>query len=103
MPNVSDTHNHGHGHGHSHEHEPDIRHHLSHAVSSLFGGHSHDAADQIDDALEADASGRRALVISLCVLGLTAAAQAVVTAASGSVALLGDTLHNVADALTAIP
>src|SRR5439155_11233179 len=49
------------------------------------------------------ASGRRALIISLCGLGLTAILQAVVVAASGSVALLGDTLHNVADALTAIP
>jgi cation diffusion facilitator family transporter len=29
--------------------------------------------------------------------------QAVVVALSGSVALLGDTLHNVADALTAVP
>ena len=29
--------------------------------------------------------------------------QAVVVVVSGSVALLGDTLHNVADALTAVP
>lgn len=41
--------------------------------------------------------------ISLVALGVTAAAQAVVVAFSGSVALLGDTLHNVADALTAVP
>jgi divalent metal cation (Fe/Co/Zn/Cd) transporter len=69
----------------------------------VFGAHSHDAADQIDDALEADASGRRALLISVVMLGITAAVQAAVVAFSGSVALLGDTLHNVADALTAIP
>lgn len=69
----------------------------------MFGGHSHDAADQIDDALEADASGRRALIVSLCGLAVTAVLQAVVVVLSGSVALLGDTLHNVADALTAIP
>jgi cation diffusion facilitator family transporter len=43
------------------------------------------------------------LWISLVVLGVTAAGQAVVVAYSGSVALLGDTLHNVADALTAVP
>ena len=36
-------------------------------------------------------------------LGVTAVLQAVVVAVSGSVALLGDTLHNVADALTAVP
>jgi len=67
------------------------------------GGHSHDAADQIDDALEANAAGRRALFISLIGLGVTAVLQAVVVVISGSVALLGDTLHNVADALTAVP
>jgi len=36
-------------------------------------------------------------------LGVTAAAQAVVFAASGSVALLADLVHNVGDALTAVP
>jgi hypothetical protein len=51
---------------------------LGDAVSELRGGHSHDATDQIDDALEANAAGRRALFISLVGLGLTAALQAVV-------------------------
>lgn len=41
--------------------------------------------------------------ISLAVLAATALLQAVVVALTGSVALLGDTLHNVADAATAIP
>ena len=40
---------------------------------------------------------------SLAILAATAAFQAVVVVLSGSVALLGDTLHNVADALTAVP
>ena len=35
--------------------------------------------------------------------GTTAVLQAIVVALSGSVALLGDTLHNAADALTAVP
>src|SRR5665213_1226926 len=74
-----------------------------HEVAEFVGGHSHDAADQIDDALEADSAGRRALLISLVGLGLTAGVQAIVVVLSGSVALLGDTLHNVADALTAVP
>ena len=74
-----------------------------HRISELTGGHSHDAADQIDDALEAHAVGRRALFINLAVLAITAILQAVVVVLSGSVALLGDTLHNVADALTAVP
>ena len=74
-----------------------------HELSEVLGGHSHDAAEQIDDALEAESAGRRALLISLVGLGVTAGVQAVVVVLSGSVALLGDTLHNVADALTAVP
>ncbi|GGZ42395.1 cation efflux system protein [Streptomyces poonensis] len=45
----------------------------------------------------------RALWVSLAALGATAVAQAVVVVFSGSVALLGDTVHNAADALTAVP
>jgi cation diffusion facilitator family transporter len=45
----------------------------------------------------------RTLWISFGALLVTAAGQAVLVAVTGSVALLGDTLHNVADALTAVP
>ncbi len=91
-----------------HEHQAGHHHaspwpRLRHATSGLLGAHSHDAADQVDAALEADTAGRRALLISVAGLALTAAIQAVVVLASGSVALLGDTLHNIADACTAIP
>ncbi len=95
------AHDHGHGHGHGHGSSVGAR--VRHAVSGAVGGHSHDAADQVDDVLEADAAGRLALLISLAALAVTAAIQAVVVVLSGSVALLGDTLHNVADALTAVP
>ena len=53
--------------------------------------------------MEGSEEGMRALWISLTVLGGAAVLQAVVVAVSGSVALLGDTLHNAADALTAVP
>ena len=43
------------------------------------------------------------MLVSLAVLGATAAAQALVFAASGSVALLADLIHNAGDALTALP
>jgi cation diffusion facilitator family transporter len=94
-------HNHGgHDHaGHDHGRATSLRAKLTHAVRP----HSHEAADKVDAALEASADGMRALWISLGVLGLTAVVQAVVVARSGSVALLGDTLHNAADALTAVP
>ena len=94
----------GHDHAdHSHDHGDGWWARVRHRGSELVGGHSHDAADQVDEALEADSAGRRALVLSLIALALTAGIQAVVVVVSGSVALLGDTLHNVADALTAVP
>jgi cation diffusion facilitator family transporter len=94
-----------HSHGGDHPHTPSSgwADRIRHGVSEFFGGHSHDAADQIDDALKANAAGRRALGISLIGLGITAVLQAVVVALSGSVALLSDAVHNVADALTAVP
>jgi cation diffusion facilitator family transporter len=48
-------------------------------------------------------AGLRAVAWSLLVLLLTAAAQAAVFVVSGSVALLADLIHNVGDALTAVP
>jgi cation diffusion facilitator family transporter len=45
----------------------------------------------------------RAVRISLLGLATTAAAQLIVFSVSGSVALLGDALHNLADSLTAVP
>ncbi|HMG41903.1 MAG TPA: cation diffusion facilitator family transporter [Acidimicrobiales bacterium] len=68
----------------------------------LFGGHSHDHGDSRGD-LEDSRQGMRALSISLGGLGVTALIQAAVVVVSGSVALLADTIHNVSDALTAIP
>jgi cation diffusion facilitator family transporter len=72
-------------------------------LGQVLRPHSHEAADKVDAAMEASAAGIRALWISLAVLGVTALIQAGVVAISGSVALLGDTLHNAADALTAVP
>jgi cation diffusion facilitator family transporter len=86
---------HGHGHGHGHRH--------GWRLPSLITPHSHDSVDKVDAAMETSRDGIRALWISLAVLGVTAAVQAAVVALSGSVALLSDTLHNVADALTAVP
>jgi cation diffusion facilitator family transporter len=45
----------------------------------------------------------RALLRSFALLMLTASVQFVVVLVSGSVALLGDTIHNFSDALTALP
>ena len=85
-----------HGHGRT---AGGLRHRLSH----LLTPHSHDTGEAVDEALAASRDGLRALWVSFLLLLLTAAAQAVVVALTGSVALLSDTLHNLADALTAVP
>jgi cation diffusion facilitator family transporter len=63
-------------------------------------GHSHGLVDR---SITRSRAGVRAVLLSLLVLGLTAAAQAAVFALSGSVALLADLIHNAGDAATALP
>lgn len=92
-------HDRGDGHGHGHSHPTGLKGFLY----GIFVPHSHDAADSIDDAMEANAEGVRALKISLVIMIATTVVQAVIVAFSGSVALLADTIHNLSDALTAIP
>ncbi|MDQ0989309.1 cation diffusion facilitator family transporter [Streptomyces sp. V3I7] len=76
---------------------------MRHQLRHLIKPHTHEAADRVDTALESSARGMRALWVSLAALGGTALAQAGIVLVSGSVALLGDTVHNSADALTAVP
>jgi cation diffusion facilitator family transporter len=73
----------GHGRDHDHDH-----------------GHSHGL---IDRSITRSREGLRTVAISLGVLLVTALVQAGIFAASGSVALLADLIHNFGDALTAIP
>lgn len=100
-----------------HQHEADHGHEIGHEnghgqgahtgrldrIKHALMPHNHDPADSVDQAMTASRDGMRALWISLAILGVTAAVQAVVVWISGSVALLGDTVHNLGDALTAIP
>jgi cation diffusion facilitator family transporter len=99
-------HEHEHEHGHTHSGEGHTHSHLTGLKGFFYGlfvPHSHDAADSIDDAMEASQEGVRALKISLFVLLGTTALQLGVVFISGSVALLADTIHNFSDALTAVP
>src|SRR6201994_4947729 len=103
-----DSEPHAHHESQEHEHGPEggrgaawgrLRHQLSHLVKP----HSHDASAKVDRAMETSAQGMRTLWSSLAGLGTTAVLQAIVVVLSGSVALLGDSIHNAADALTAVP
>jgi len=99
-------HPHPHPHDHGHDHGHDHHHHRSGILGwlqEIFVPHSHDSADKVDSALEASREGMRCLKISFAGLILTALIQTLIVVYTNSVALLGDTLHNYADALTAIP
>ncbi len=78
-----------HGHGHSHAHGEGQGH-----------GHSHGL---VDPSIKRSREGLRAVIASLLILGLTAALQIVVFLLVDSVALLADLIHNLGDALTAVP
>ncbi|MBC2804847.1 cation diffusion facilitator family transporter [Rhizobium ruizarguesonis] len=84
----------GHAHGHNHD-----THAHSHGDA---GGHGH-THGVIDPSIAASERGIWAIKWSFVILAITAALQLVVVFTSGSVALLADTIHNVADAATAIP
>jgi cation diffusion facilitator family transporter len=79
---------HGHSHG-EHDHDQDHDH-----------GHRHGA---VDPTIATTARGIWAIKWSFSILAVTAALQLVVVYVSHSVALLADTIHNIADAGTAIP
>ena len=77
------------GYGHSHDDSHGDGH-----------GHSHGL---IDRSIMRSRAGLKAVGISLAVLLVTSILQGVIFIATGSVALLADLIHNVGDALTAIP
>ena len=69
-------------------------------ASAHAHGHSHGL---VHDSIKRSREGLRAVGLALLVLAITAGLQAAVFAASGSVALLADLIHNFGDAATAIP
>ena len=96
---------------HSHDHGHHHHHHASNPLARIAAalhlpGFTHDhshhdlAADRafLDNRLAV-----RTVWIALIALGATTALQIVIYLASGSVALLADTVHNLGDALNSIP
>lgn len=90
-PDASPT---GSPHRHPHRHS----HHHHHGAGEA--GHVHGV---VDPSLAISDRGIWAVKWSFVGLMITAIAQAIVVAMSGSVALLADTIHNIGDAATAIP
>jgi cation diffusion facilitator family transporter len=76
--------------------------HKSHPSQAYHRPHNH-THGTIDPALLTTERGIWAVKWSLIGLASTAVFQAVIVFFSGSVALLADTIHNIADAATAIP
>jgi cation diffusion facilitator family transporter len=74
---VAHEHTHGHAHGHSH--------------------------GLVDRSIVRSREGVKAVAISLGILGVAALAQLAIFVVSDSVALLADLIHNIGDALTAVP
>lgn len=91
---------HSHPHRGPHTHSEHSHDHHDHGVGHGGHGHSHGL---IDPSIKRSREGLRAVALSLAILGLTALAQVAIYAASGSVALLADLIHNFGDAATAIP
>ena len=71
-------------------------------VTSVVLPHDH-GAHSGERVLESTSAGIRAVGLSLGILAVTAVLQLIVALLSHSVALLADTIHNFADALTALP
>jgi cation diffusion facilitator family transporter len=89
-------------HGHDHHHDGAADDGGQPDGGRQHGGHPH-AHGVLDPALLSTERGVRAVTWSFVGLLATAILQLGIVAVSGSVALLADTIHNFADASTAIP
>ena len=100
------THSQGHHHhdDHHHQHSDNPLAKIAMALHLPGFTHDHSHVDLAGDSAFLDNQlAIRTVWIALVALGLTTALQVVIYAASGSVALLADTVHNLGDALNSIP
>jgi Co/Zn/Cd efflux system component len=109
---VGEAHHHHGEQGHDHDHDHDHHHHAGESRNPLIWiaealhlpgfGHSHDHGPGDVRVMENEL-GILTLKRALLALGITTVLQVVIYVASGSVALLADTVHNFGDALNSIP
>ena len=124
MHDHNHDHPHPHDHDHSHPHDHDHSHvHRAHGhdhhhhdhehghgpigwLKTVFHFHGHSqqqAKLASDQAFLDNQEGIRTVWIALALLLVTSILQVIVVFWSGSVALLGDTIHNIGDGLNSIP
>lgn len=110
-------HEHSHGHDHDHDHHEHGHHehdHHQHHTSVWAGiasalhlpgySHTHDHGEIIRSISPDDNNlAIRTVWLALTALGITTLLQIIIFVASGSVALLADTVHNLGDALNSAP
>ncbi|MBW8741150.1 MAG: cation diffusion facilitator family transporter [Acidobacteria bacterium] len=112
-PDTATLHRHGrhvHDHPHAHPHRHVRRIQRSQPLEAAHHQHRHEHADDhghshglIDPSIVRSREGVKTVSISLAVLALAAGVQLAIFILSDSVALLADLIHNVGDALTALP
>lgn len=108
---LAHTHEHPHDHTHDHDHPHD---HASGGILNMIGAalhlpgfghdHTHGYTERAaDSAIYDNNLGIRTVWLALLALGVTTILQTAIYLASGSVALLADTVHNLGDALNSMP
>lgn len=102
-----DHHHHGHDHDHDHHHHHEGGNLLTTIAAALhLPGFTHEHSYTGlagDSAIRDNQLGIRTVKYALLALGITTILQVLIYIASGSVALLADTVHNLGDALNSIP
>lgn len=101
------THDHDNAHHyteHDHVHEEGLVNRIGAALHLPGFAHAHDHGHLTGDAaIQDNEIGIRTLWLALLLLGVTTVLQIIIYIASGSVALLADTVHNLGDALNSVP
>ncbi len=104
--NPQHDHDHDHDHPHEHGHDHDHAYSLWERIAAALHipGYEHEHAQLTSEQAFFDNNlGIRTVWLALAILLVTSLLQIGVVALSGSVALFGDTVHNIGDGLNSVP